>query len=112
MMSLPHLCKEGLMAAIATILPNAEDLIELEPEELAGFLLEHLNTASPNGYVQLSRQTVGLFLAKPYPKEYRQKVAEALTVAWSWLEREGLVAPTPGNAFNEHFISKRGRSLK
>jgi uncharacterized protein (TIGR02391 family) len=84
----------------------------LEPEELAGFLLEHLNTASPNGYVQLSRQTVGLFLAKPYPKEYRQKVAEALTVAWLWLEREGLVAPTPGNAFGEHFISKRGRSPK
>jgi uncharacterized protein (TIGR02391 family) len=45
-----------------------------------------------------------------YEPKYREPISQALVEAWSWLEREVLVAPS-GDGFS-HFITRRGMTLK
>ena len=51
--------------------------------------------------------------ASSYPAQYRQRIQEALTEAWVWLEREGLLAPMPGQKGGGGyvFVTRRGRRL-
>jgi hypothetical protein len=72
------------------MIPNAEDLLVLEPEELAGVLLEHLNSLEENSSsLQLYNFLLpGQTPAMAYPQEYRNRINRALTEAWVWLERE------------------------
>ncbi len=35
----------------------------------------------------------------------------ALTEAWVWLEREGLIAPRPGSTNGFMFVTRRGKAL-
>jgi hypothetical protein len=88
---------------IATLVPNPEDLVALEVEEVAGVLLEVLNQMYPsepnrgtnsdqphrhNFFNSLNHQP-------PYPtatNATRERVALALMEAWSWLDRENFIA--------------------
>jgi uncharacterized protein (TIGR02391 family) len=95
------------------MIPNAEDLLALEPEELAGVLLEHLNSLGDNSQ---SLQLYNFLLpamspALAYAQEYRDQINRALTEAWVWLEREGLIAPRPGDTARFMFITRRGKAL-
>jgi uncharacterized protein (TIGR02391 family) len=95
------------------MIPNAEDLLALEPEELAGVLLEHLNSLDERSPL-LSRYNFclpGQSPADAYPSEYRDRVNKALTEAWGWLEREVLIAPRPGDPMNWVFVTRRGKAL-
>jgi len=93
--------------------PDSEALLSLEPEELAGIVLEYLNSLNSHTADQLldrhnfSQQTVD-----GYPGEKKTEISEALMEAWIWLEREGLLAPRPGT-FNEGwvFITRRGKQV-
>ena len=100
---------------IMNIIPEAEMLLELQPEELAGPLLECLNFLSPNEEEHLlHRHSYVVVHAQVYPQEYRERISHALMEAWIWLEREGLLAPRPGIGTPEGwmFITRRGRSIK
>ena len=95
------------------MIPNAEDLLALEPEELAGMLLEHLNSLSEH-LQPFSRKNFFLAGQSPsddYPVEYRDRIIKALTEAWFWLEREVLVAPHPSCDAEWVFITRRGKTL-
>jgi uncharacterized protein (TIGR02391 family) len=95
------------------MIPNAEDLLALEPEELAGVLLEHLNSLDERS-PSLNRYNFslpGVSPADAYPTEYRDRVNRALTEAWGWLEREVLIAPRPGDTANWVFVTRRGKVL-
>jgi len=89
--------------------------LALEPEELAGIVLEHLNSFtreegnnSCNRYNFSGHQTV-----QEYPKEYWDQILCALMEAWSWLEKEGLIAPRPRETSGAWvFITRRGELLK
>lgn len=88
-------------------------LLALEPEELAGYLLEHLNDLPET---QHDRLTIHNTLSPERLPHYREQiqVSRALAEAWGWLEREGLIAPVPGaiGAPGYHFITRRGRRLR
>jgi hypothetical protein len=61
------------------MIPNAEDLLALEPEELAGVLLEHLNSLDERS-PSLNRYNFSLPGVPPadaYPTEYRDRVNRA-----------------------------------
>lgn len=90
-------------------LPDAEALLALEPEELASAVLEHLSTNPNDLHVRnfSLRNT-----AKDYPEEFQERVLEALMESWSWLDREGLIAPKPGNDPGWMFITRRGKRIK
>ena len=50
---------------------------------------------------------------KEYLEPQREPAIRALTEAWIWLEREGLLAPQPGSVGGEWFyITRRGAALK
>jgi uncharacterized protein (TIGR02391 family) len=76
--------------------------------------LEHLNSLPHNNSIL----NLGNFLSSHnvtgYPPQYHERIKEAFTEAWVWLEREGLIAPKPGQLSGAGwiFITRRGRRLK
>lgn len=99
--------------SIFSIIPNPEALLALEPEELAGIVLEYLNSLTRREGSQLNRYNFSLpHTVEEYPKEYQDRISKALMEGWVWLEREGLIAPEPGSQENWVFITRRGERLK
>jgi len=97
---------------IYQILSDHEALLALEPEELAGVLLEHLNSLSEGERGQLNRYNFSLpNTVQEFPREYHERLLRALMEAWSWLEREGLIAQRPGHQGEWVFITRRGSRL-
>jgi len=96
-----------------SILPDPEALLDLEPEELSGIVLEVLNSLESMGSQQLNRRN---FISDSnlgkYPKKYHRKILRAMMEAWVWLEREGLIAPRPGSSDDWVFITRRGKTIK
>lgn len=100
---------------IPSIIPDPEDLLALEPEELAGVVLEYLNSQDPNGGPnRLNRYSFGSTnTVEGYPKQYHDRIKKALMEAWIWLEREGFIAPQPGDTSGSCvFITRRGCRVK
>jgi uncharacterized protein (TIGR02391 family) len=106
------------MPAIHELIPNADDLLALEPEELAVVFLQSIVSSGGGGTSQGRAIKRGnLFLpgnspVNGYPAQYRDRVYESLAAAWVWLEREGMLLPVPGQQDPDWvFISERGRAL-
>lgn len=98
---------------IHSLIPDAQGLLALEPEELAGVILQYLNALPPNA-AELNRYNFSLpRTVQEYPWEHHKELSRALMEAWVWLEREGLVAPDPGQSGGDWmFITRRGRLMK
>ena len=103
------------------ILPNADDLLSLEPEELAGPLLvslqgsDYVNPFEVISYEHLENAETQEYLAKG-----ANEILFALMAAWQWLEREGFVAPRPTSLSSEkvameagttYFVTNRGKKI-
>jgi len=87
-------------------------LLALAPEELAGVVLQHLNSLSDSNSGQLNRFNFSQpHTVEAYPSEYREQISRALMEAWVWLEREGLLAPKPGSQGEWVFVTRRGKQL-
>jgi uncharacterized protein (TIGR02391 family) len=98
--------------SIFSILPDPKALLALEPEELAGVILQYLNSIPETDRGQLNRYNFSLpHTVQEYPPEYRNQISQALMEAWVWLEREGLLAPKPGSQGEWVFITRRGKKL-
>src|SRR3989344_5568616 len=87
------------MSLYSEVYPLPQAVLEMEPEELAPFVLKHLSKA---GQGKLNRHN--FLLASDHEMiewagSYQQalKVLERFSVAWMWLERELFIAPKPGD---------------
>lgn len=101
------------MTTLYDILPDADAIMCLEPEELAGLALELLNSADPSAQSRL--HPTSFFSAKTlgsYPPAVRDQVAHVLVEGWEWLIQEGFIAPRPGDAFGWYFITRRGEKIR
>lgn len=97
---------------IFSIIPDPEALLALEPEELAGVVLEYLNSLPHSESGQLNRYNFSLpHTVNEYPRQYQDRISQALMEAWVWLEREGLIAPEPGAKGEWVFITRRGEQI-
>jgi uncharacterized protein (TIGR02391 family) len=99
---------------IYSILPEPETLLALEPEELAGVVIEHFNSLPANEQWSLHPDNFVNANAAPvskYPREHQVRVAKALMEAWEWLVREGLLARKPGEP-GWFFITRRGERMR
>lgn len=95
---------------IYDIMPDHKALLILEPEEIAGVVLEYLNLQNPPN---LNRYNFGLnHIVEKYPSEYQKEISQALMEGWMWLEREGLIAPRPGSEGEWFFITRRGKKVR
>lgn len=90
------------------LIPDAETLLALTPEELAGPVLEFLSDPSSKQNLTANNFSLAHNLSG-YPQAKHAEIQRALMEAWVWLEREGLIAPEPGNT-NWMFITRRGLS--
>jgi uncharacterized protein (TIGR02391 family) len=102
------------MPTLSTLISDAEALLALQPEELAGLGLELItSTTSEEGMGSplhptsfTHPQTLGTF-----PANKQKEVAYAMAEGWNWLVREGLIAPVPGDTSGWHFVTRRGQQL-
>lgn len=92
-----------------SIFPPIETALELEPEELAPFVLRHLKQIKNiNRYnYTLGTSTEMVEYAGQHLEEFKKRLMEA----WIWLEREMFVAPQPGNSDDWMFITRRGERI-
>ena len=105
------------MPRIEDIFPPVEALLELEPEEVALFVLQYLCKAEdensgdpPTGtgrYAFINRY--GPFLQEHAP-EHAEEVLHLLSAAWAWLQKEILVAQRIDRE-SRIVVTPRGRML-
>ena len=89
--------------------PPVETAMELGPEELGPFILRDL--AKRDSFKRYN-YTLGsdpelMEYAGPHVKDFTRKLMEA----WMWLEREGFVAPKPGQQDDWQFVTSRGQQV-
>lgn len=93
------------------LIPDPEDVLAMEPEELAGALLQALNAS---GHHQFSKHNTMLAISNgtppPYPFPYTARVPNAVAEAWAWLESECLLIDKPADP-HWQFLSRRGQTL-
>ena len=110
------------------ILPDADSLLSLEPEELAGPLLvslegnQNINPESVISYGLMSISFEGgrRQMRQQYPPEHDDQILFALMEAWQWLEREGFIALKPTQLSREtsagmlttYFVTRRGKTIE
>jgi uncharacterized protein (TIGR02391 family) len=100
---------------IHELVPDPEVLLALEPEQVGGVILEHLNSLTDAEREQLNRYNftlpgAGTFAG--YPQSHIERIRRAIMEGWMWLEREGLIAPKPGQQGDWVFITRRGQQMK
>jgi uncharacterized protein (TIGR02391 family) len=98
--------------SIYSLMPDAEALLLLEPEELAAVLLEHLNSYKPEEEKPNRFNFSLIQRMDKYPLERLDEISKALMEAWVWLEREGLIAPQPGQHGDWVFVTRRGKRIQ
>ena len=97
--------------SIYGLIPDGEALLELEPEALAGVLLEYLiqSASDTEQSGNLSRNNFGIrHVVADYPDHLQGVIHKALMEAWSWLEREVMIAQAPGQDPGWVFVTRRG----
>jgi uncharacterized protein (TIGR02391 family) len=102
------------MPTLPNIFPDSTDLIALEPEELAGVLIEVIPSASqPAGFL-LDGLMKPMFPPQGggYPPTKKGEIVLALAEALAWLKNQGLVIQNPTQPAAWHLLTRRGRALK
>jgi len=109
----------GCMQRISDMIPDAEVLLALEPEELGAKLLFLLRKRSPGSMFFPASLFAELWSSLPnqqdvYPRQLKEKIEVALAETWHWLEAQGLILPVPGdNGRNGYrMLSRRAKRIE
>jgi uncharacterized protein (TIGR02391 family) len=80
------------MTKLHELLPDGETLVQLDPEELAGLLLQVIASRGHEGLHLLNYETE-LFRdhASAYPPEQKAAIMDAIREAFAWLEGQALI---------------------
>jgi uncharacterized protein (TIGR02391 family) len=102
---------------LQTFIPDPDVLLALEPEELAGFVLNFLKAQGGDTQNRAENKlNFAVFVhadtVQGYPREKWTPILRALSEAWGWLEREGLLADRPGEPQGWRFITRRGERIR
>jgi uncharacterized protein (TIGR02391 family) len=98
--------------SIFTIFSDPEPWLILEPEELAGPILEYLNSLPEKEREMLNPHNFSMpQIMKDSFRENEKKIIRALMEAWNWIEREGMIARVPGARGDWFFITRRGSRI-
>ena len=94
---------------IYSIIPNPEELLKLDSEDVAAVILESLNSIE---HLQLNRNDFAMQrTVQEYPPAYYERLLKALMTGWGYLEREGLIAEMPSKA-GWYFITDKGKTIR
>jgi hypothetical protein len=90
--------------SLEELLRDVNSLMALEPEEVAGYLLERARDTS----IQNTQHFPDFINTATQQHRMPPAAQELLTEAWQWLVNEGFVLEAPMQA-GRHFISRRGK---
>jgi uncharacterized protein (TIGR02391 family) len=101
------------MTSLMDVVPDAETLLGLEPEDLGAILVEIIQKGRSRN-VAISNIETPLWNANSpkYPIGRKSDVARAFAEAWQWLQNEGLLMPDPEQPNGYWVLTRRGRKLK
>ena len=102
------------MATLLEIFPDARQLLALEPEELAGVLVEMIPGISQSAGFGVENLTSQVFPPQGggYGPGIFQEVVLVIAEALSWLETQGLIMQNPTQPALWYLLTRRGRALK
>ncbi len=101
------------MQSIYTFIEDHEALLEMEPEELAGFVLEFFKSTNPRGNTVRDFDLTDKGNLKDYPNGHQHDIRYALIEAIQWLKNEGLLMLDPAQRSCDYlFITRRGQKLE
>jgi len=99
----------SLHKTIYSIIPNPEELLKLDFEDVAAVILESLNSIE---HLQLNRNDFAMQrTVQEYPPAYYERLLKALMTGWGYLEREGLIAEMPTKT-GWYFITDKGKTIR
>ena len=101
------------------LFPVAEEVLRLSPQELGIGMLPLLVDLSAETGLDLDElkeriagESLTAFPLATYPSQHRAGIRDAVTRAWQWLRREGLVIETPPGVGGFHFrLSELGVAI-
>jgi uncharacterized protein (TIGR02391 family) len=94
---------------IYSIVPNPEELLKMELEDVAAVIMESLNSIE---HLQLNRNDFAMQrTVQEYPLAHHERLLKALMTSWGYLEREGLIAEMPTKA-GWYFITDKGKTIR
>jgi uncharacterized protein (TIGR02391 family) len=110
------------MPTLTQLLPDANVLLALAPEELAFYVLRAARGAEQNGLLNLqpvvndAQGAIGIAHGRGggiYPQALIAQIEGALTEAWAWLESQLFIVPAPGinGTHGWKVLGRRGRGL-
>jgi uncharacterized protein (TIGR02391 family) len=103
------------MPTLLEIFPDARELLALEPEDLAGVVIELLPGISQGAGFLLENLTDPVFRpaqGNGYGPGIFHEVVLALSEALSWLETQGLIVRNLAQTARWYLMTRRGRSIK
>lgn len=102
-----------VVQSLASIVLDAETLLGLEIEELAGVLLMHLNSRDDKGATLHHYNFFNDLRHTPAYPTQQVEVNQALMEAWDWLANEGFLAKRGDDSTRASvFVTRRGRRMK
>jgi len=98
---------------LADFFPPPEIILQLQSEELAIPLLKSIISEEEAGHdVNLTRGNYMGLVIEQFGGEYQNEVHKNITEAWSWLEREIMIAPRPQiGGGSTIYVTGRGKEL-
>ncbi|HUC61612.1 MAG TPA: TIGR02391 family protein [Alphaproteobacteria bacterium] len=98
---------------LASLFPNPDDLVALEPEDLGAVLLEVIPALLQNDMVSFGGIIMPLYPPYgPYPPGSHRPVRIALAEAISWLISQGLIARDPEQPADQYRLTRRAQTLR
>jgi uncharacterized protein (TIGR02391 family) len=97
--------------SLISIFPEPEQLLSLEPEELAWVVLEILQSMSDDELRQSANHHNFISTASMQYPRLRQEVMNVLVEGWAWLQRECLLAPRPGASSDFMILTRRAKQI-
>ena len=104
--------------SIRSLIPDAETLLALPPEELAFYLLESVQQTWSRGrnfHIQsILADVAGAGFSTGYPQQHLPEIETAVSEAWQWLENELLIVKEPGINGQNGFrvLGRRAKGLR
>jgi uncharacterized protein (TIGR02391 family) len=102
------------MRQLADVIPDAETLVQLEPEELGLRLFACIRQRYKPGEIFPPSSFADEFWMQGneiYPRSYKRAIVLAMKEASEWLVREGLIMSDPEQPSSWHVLTRRGKML-
>lgn len=97
------------MTPLRELIRRPDELLALQPEELAGIVLEFLLESGENFVSRANFASESTL--RDCPRDKAASCAKALMEAWGFLESSGLLAAEPNSQYTNVFVTRRGREI-